>query len=293
MISEYEFIEYTNSLLPIKWILHGEEAGSRTLLPHWHTSLEITYIYVGEIDSFTVNGISYPTSEGSIYIINSAEIHGSISNFCPDLEALTIQIPYEFLSKLIPNFEYKRFVNYASGDNIEVERIRTVLNKFYNILKNEELELLDIRLNRLTYDLIYLLARHWMYSHKSPINSNLNTKKMGQIQSIVSFIQDNYQLELTVELISTNVYLSTNYLNKFFKKHLGISIMKYVQLVRLRKAQKLLLDSERPIHQISELAGFPNEKSFRKIFEEFYGTTPKKYQLELNKKIKMVNKEKG
>lgn len=284
MTFKHEFIEYIHELIPVNWIVHRENHSTNTVLPHWHTSLEISYTYSGRIDNYTINNVTYQPEPGTILLINSAEVHGAVSSYCDDLEALTIQIPYEFLRKLIPDFEYMRFCNLPSGKIAEVNRLREVLSQFYHLVRRESDEFLEIRLMSLTYELIYLIAKDWMNREKMPINSNVYNKNLGQMQPIIFFIQENYHQELSVGTIADNFHMSTNYLSKLFKKSLGLSVMKYVQLVRVTKGQELLLHSEKPIHVISDMVGFPNEKSFRRTFEEVFHQTPKKYQLEYRKK---------
>lgn len=50
----HEMINYTNELVPVKWIIHDIEDMIDAVLPHWHTSIEITFIYQGNVDIFTV-----------------------------------------------------------------------------------------------------------------------------------------------------------------------------------------------------------------------------------------------
>ncbi|MFW3587486.1 helix-turn-helix domain-containing protein [Vagococcus fluvialis] len=280
MILEHEFIEYTHKLLPINWIIHRDDHSTATILPHWHTSFEISYTYSGRIENYTINNITYQTEAGTVLLINSAEVHGAVSSYCVDLEALTIQIPYEIMNKLIPNFEYMRFTNHPHGKIKELNELREVLSRFYHLVRREILPLSEIQLMSITYELIYLIAKDWMHEETTPINSNVYQRNLGQIKPIINYIQTNSADELSVTKIANYFHLSTNSLSKLFKKSLGISVMKYVQLVRIDKGQKLLLNSDKPIHVISDIVGFPNEKSFRRVFEEVYHQTPKKYQLD-------------
>lgn len=285
MSFEHEFIEYGNHRVPLNWLVHSWKESTATVLPHWHTSFEISYTYSGTIENFTINGISYETEPGTILLINSAEIHSAFSTYCSDLEALTIQLPFDFLNQLLPNFDYMRFSNQPLGNQEELNHFRELLSRFYHLVKKEPVPFLEVQLMSLMYEIIYLMTQNWMTEEKMPINSNVYNQKLGQIQMILSFIQKNYSQDLTVEKIATEFHISTNSLSKLFKRNLGLSVMKYVQLVRVNKAQSLLIKSEKTIQVISDLSGFPNEKSFRKAFEDIFKETPKKYQLAYKKMI--------
>ncbi|MGX7024963.1 helix-turn-helix domain-containing protein [Vagococcus hydrophili] len=286
MSFEHEFIHYKNQKVPLNWIVHSWQESTTTVLPHWHASFEISYTYSGMIENFTINSKNHSTEPGTVLLINSAEIHSAHSSYCSDLEALTIQIPFEFLNKLLPDFEYMRFVNEPKENINELNQLREILSKFYHSVKNEPEEFLEVQLMALTYEMIFLMAKYWMIQEKMPINSSVYNKKLGQIQEILSFVQENYAHDLSVDQIATEFHLSTNSLSKLFKRNLGLSVMKYVQLVRVNQAQSLLIQGEKSIQVISDQVGFPNEKSFRKAFEDIFHETPKKYQLSYKKMIK-------
>lgn len=277
---KHELIEYTDHNIPVKWIVHDALNSVGVVPPHWHASVEITYVYSGDVTSFTINNIAHPCGAGSIFIVNSAEIHSSIANHCSELKALTIQFPYYFLNQLIPDFEKKKFINLKVQECRESKELRQTLDEFYQTVISTPNELFAIQINRLIYTIVLLLCQSWLVEEGQLANSNIYIRDLGKIQPILSFIQENYDKALSVEVIANQFHLSPNYLSKFFKKTLGMSVLKYLQLVRVSQAQRLLLFTDKQTHIISEEVGFPNEKSFRKAFETVFETNPKKYQIE-------------
>lgn len=276
---KHELIEYTNPTIPVNWITHDTLNAVGVVPPHWHTSVEITYIYAGEVTSFAINNLAHLCEPGSIFVVNSAEIHSSIANPCPELKALTIQFPYHFLNQLIPDFDKKKFINLADKSSPEAIALRRILDDFYQLAVAEPTDLFVIQINQLIYTIVLLLSQSWVVEKGQLANSNIYNRNLGRIQPILSFIQEHYADPLSIDLIAKQFHLSTNYLSKFFKKTLGMSVLKYLQLVRVSQAQRLLLFTDKPTHIISEDVGFPNEKSFRKAFETVFETTPKKYQI--------------
>lgn len=277
---KHELIEYTNQTIPVNWITHDTLNTVGVVPPHWHTSVEITYIYAGEVTSFTINNMTHHCEPGSIFVVNSAEIHSSIANPCPGLKALTIQFPYHFLNQLIPDFDKKKFINLTDKASPEAIGLKKILDDFYQLAVAEPTDLFVIQINQLVYTIVLLLSQYWLVEKGQLANSNIYNRNLGRIQPILSFIQEHYADALSIDLIAKQFHLSTNYLSKFFKKTLGMSVLKYLQLVRVSQAQRLLLFTDKPTHIISEDVGFPNEKSFRKAFETVFETTPKKYQIE-------------
>ena len=276
----HEMINYTNELVPVKWIIHDIEDMIDAVLPHWHTSIEITFIHQGNVEIFTVNNNACQIQSGNFVVVNSAEIHSAISAKDKHVRGVTILIPYDLFKKYIDEFEFVRFINFPTDENSGVKEIKVLLEKFYRLITQDKKQFLALQLIQTVYELIYLMAKYLIIKEKIKINYNLHNDNLGEVLPIINYIKENYQEPLTVKSIGEKFYLSENTLSKSFKKNIGISVMKYVQLLRVNQAQLLLLDSEKSIATISCLAGFPNEKSFRKIFEEVFHQTPKKYQLD-------------
>lgn len=280
----HEMINYTNELVPVKWIIHDIEDMIDAVLPHWHTSIEITFIYQGNVDIFTVNNNACQIQSGDFVVVNSAEIHSAISAKDKHVRGVTILIPYDLFKKYIDEFEFSRFINFPTDEHSGVKEIKVLLEKFYWLTTQDKKQFLALQLIQIVYELMYLMAKYLIIKEKIKINYNLHNDNLGEVLPIINYIKENYQEPLTVKSIGEKFYLSENALSKSFKKNIGISVMKYVQLLRVNQAQLLLLDSEKSIATISCLAGFPNEKSFRKIFEDVFHQTPKKYQLDHLKK---------
>ena len=280
----HEMINYTNELVPVKWIIHDIEDMIDAVLPHWHASIELTYMHQGEIACFTVNNNACQIKSGEFVVVNSAEIHSAISAKDMHVRGVTLLIPYDLFNKYVDEFEFSRFINFPTDEHSGVKEIKVLLEKFYWLITQDKKQFLALQLIQIVYELMYLMAKYLIIKEKIKINYNLHNDNLGKVLPIINYIKENYQEPLTVKSIGEKFYLSENTLSKSFKKNIGISVMKYVQLLRVNQAQLLLLDSEKSIATISCLAGFPNEKSFRKIFEEVFHQTPKKYQLDHLKK---------
>lgn len=66
-----------------------------------------------------------------------------------------------------------------------------------------------------------------------------------------------------------------------FKDELGITPIAYLSKIRLEKAFKLLIDSNRTISDIASSCGFDSLSGFYKAFEKMYKITPGKLQSDL------------
>ena len=67
-------------------------------------------------------------------------------------------------------------------------------------------------------------------------------------------------------------------LEKRFRKVLGRMILEEIQLVRLDRAQRLLLETNDPISNIAALAGFGTTNYFIRLFQHRVGKSPSDFR---------------
>lgn len=100
----------------------------------------------------------------------------------------------------------------------------------------------------------------------------------NKIQTVVSFIENNLQENLTVELISKNVYISKSVIYKGFHEHFNCTLKEYVNIKRVEKATELLESTELSMEEIALKTGFSSAAYFAKIFKKIKGTSPLKFK---------------
>ncbi|MGY3777061.1 AraC family transcriptional regulator [Isobaculum melis] len=281
---KHEVIQYTNTIVPINWIIHNSSHGGSSVLPHWHQSLEISLTVAGSIPSYKIHAKEYQTHKGSILIINPAEVHSVFPGITTTIDAMTIQVPYALLKKMIPHFEYMRFVTHPNqfvDKQEKVAELQKCLFSFYEAVASQDELYQEMQLLSLTYQLLYLLAKDWMYQVKDSTLAIVQNVGLEKVGDIIAYIQEHYTLELSVQFLAETFHLSTFYLAKLFKKYLGMGVMSYVRLVRVQHGERYLMHTDKPIAVISDLVGFANVKSFRQTFIHLYGVSPKQYQLDV------------
>lgn len=98
------------------------------------------------------------------------------------------------------------------------------------------------------------------------------------ISQVIQIIQDNYQEELTLKSVSSQLYLNAMYLGQLFKKETKMSFSQYLNQFRIEKAKQLLLVPKYNINEISSMIGFNNTTYFSKKFKKTVGMTPKEFR---------------
>ncbi|WP_241161961.1 MULTISPECIES: response regulator [unclassified Enterococcus] len=108
--------------------------------------------------------------------------------------------------------------------------------------------------------------------------SPVKTDNSEILTLICEYIQENCEKELSLQTISEKYYFSYSYLSTLFTEKYGVSFTKYVKKVRIRKAKKLLFETNDSLSEICEKIGFSELGYFSRVFKEETGLTPSQYR---------------
>ena len=102
---------------------------------------------------------------------------------------------------------------------------------------------------------------------------------------IVQYIHVHYAEKLTLDWLSQHFRVSTPYISRSFKKHLGRSFLEYLHALRVESVVSMLLSTNMSLIDIAAEAGFESYRSFSRVFREVHGQSPSDYR----KAYKFVN----
>ena len=105
------------------------------------------------------------------------------------------------------------------------------------------------------------------------------TKKMNwQIfEEVTSYIKQNYK-DISIRKLTDRFSFNEDYFNRLLKSKTGMTFTEYVQTIRLKEAEHLLLNTNFTIDEIVSMVGYQNKGCFYKIFYEKYKITLGKFR---------------
>lgn len=86
-----------------------------------------------------------------------------------------------------------------------------------------------------------------------------------------------YSLNPTLKELSAIYHKNEKYMGRLFKKEMHVSFHEYCLLLKLQKAESLLLGTTDKIIDIALECGFNNISYFNRVFKKQYGLSPSKY----------------
>lgn len=107
-------------------------------------------------------------------------------------------------------------------------------------------------------------------------NSSANIDSI--VHTVKNYIDQNYQMELSLELLANKVHLSGSYLSRLFKNEVGQNLSAYIQNVRIENAKVLLSSTMMRTYEVAEAVGIGDPVYFSKMFKKATGQKPKDYR---------------
>lgn len=246
--------------------------------PHDHPFFELYYLLNGERVYF-MDGKVHTVRKGDMMIIFPHTLHSTASSDNLKFERILINFSQGFieegdfhLAKIlqegtsglmrIPESEQPEIERILSKMLIECEESNPHYTSYVRSLLNELLILLH-RINLLSQPEDTQDYEHPMHH---------------RVSEIAQYINENYAMKITLEQIAKQFYISPSYLSRIFKRLTGFHFREYIQVVRIREAQKRLVNSTDSVQLIAEQTGFEHIAHFNKTFKKLSGTTPLRYR---------------
>jgi AraC-like DNA-binding protein len=135
----------------------------------------------------------------------------------------------------------------------------------------------DLLLKSLLMKLIVIFLKETYYKENGDSEFCINFEshdKSSIVNTVISYITENYMNEISLESISRNMYLSPVYISKVFKEETGDSPINYLIKTRLSKAKEILELGGISIKTAAKTVGYHDAYHFSKLFKKHYGYPP-------------------
>lgn len=247
---------------------------------HYHTSYELYYLFSGERNYF-VKDRAYRIRAGDLILIDSNVVHKSADSGIPDHERVVLYFSPAYFD------EYPQ----EERELLRTPFIRSHAHVPLNLqekLRAEELllsmlrELHDrpigyrVHVRHMAGELLLLAARASGKSELIPRPEP--TPVQLKVSEVVRHINRHFDGPLELDDLARRFYISRSHLSRTFKEVTGFGFAEYVNLTRIREAQRMLLETKHSVTLVSELAGFDNFSHFGKMFKRLSGVSPRTYR---------------
>ncbi|MBQ4630457.1 MAG: helix-turn-helix transcriptional regulator [Clostridia bacterium] len=248
---------------------------------HVHSEFELLKILEGHTE-FYVYDKEHRVECGDIIFVNSRVPHSTAIH--KDSAAFFIQFHTDIqpddnevrMSKYL-----SRFINIANEDAV-VFKAGTELNSAISIcldsIRSEYIQKdnsYDIFIKGYIYTILALLYRNKVIIHPE---SFFESGSVSKILPVLEYIDANYSKQITLPQLSEIINVNEFYFCRLFKRVVNTPVMQYLNFVRVCKAEKLLLSTDKSVSEIAFETGFSSVSYFNRIFKKYKYCTPKMYK---------------
>lgn len=108
---------------------------------------------------------------------------------------------------------------------------------------------------------------------------DFHSPESDMIYQVAHYLELNYNQPFSQFACAQMFYVNKEYLCRKFKNTFHISMVTYLNNLRIHHAKRLLEDSSIKIRQIAHEVGYEDEKYFSRQFKKVTGMTPNEYRL--------------
>ncbi len=102
--------------------------------------------------------------------------------------------------------------------------------------------------------------------------------KQRHVRDIITYMNNNYRLQLTVQEIATQNHISVGRMMVLFSELVGMSPLVYLNRFRVSAACTMLKSTNAPIGEIAYGVGVEDRLYFSRLFKKYKGMSPREYR---------------
>ncbi|MCI8292558.1 MAG: AraC family transcriptional regulator [Hespellia sp.] len=277
-IEQKENAKHGEASFPVQKYITRLSVEYPVVTTHWHEEAELTLITKGAC-SYQVDLTDYEVKEGDLLFIPPLVLHAISCGVSEEVLSETYVFHMNFLGGNSTDVCSTRYLTPIMNQEISMPCLITRKEPVYDLLRNifDQITTLyndaargyELALKSLLLQVIFLLLP---YSEKQTASDvRVSSDKLKQV---LDYIEQNYAETISVAELAKLCYFSEYHFMRFFKKHMSMTCVEYINNLRLEKAVELFEQGNTSILEVSLSVGFHNLSYFHRAFKKKYHMTP-------------------
>ena len=154
----------------------------------------------------------------------------------------------------------------------DASQYSTIISDIYTLASSSDY-IRDMRINGKLNDLLTLLMESsW---HRE---AHTNAPKKMEISQVKSFLDEHYKEKLSLESVASHFFIDKHYLARLFKEQYGVTLVTYLQQVRITHAKRMLRFTDKSVEEIGLECGIGELNYFSRVFKKLEGVSPSEFR---------------
>ena len=241
---------------------------------HFHFTIEFLMIIKGNISVYVENK-QYVPAPYTLVIIPPPNFHSTVANAETDYTRVTVMVSPNDIPLPIRERFYEKV---AKNPLFKGSVITPFIDNLKKLLTAQNNQCFSPLLNGIMTELFYAVAFYETDEDLTGIITNKN------LSNILNYINSNITGQITLDDISTNVFLSKSTISHLFKSKMNISIKQYILQKKMVYASEQIANGI-PANEAAKIIGYDNYSNFFTIYKKIMGKSPSEHKNQVSKKI--------
>lgn len=283
-IEQKENARHGDATFPIRKYMTQLKPDYPVVTTHWHEEAEFTLITEGSA-TYQINLCSYEVQPDDLVFIPPLLLHSvTRREEHPLYQSETYVFHMNFLGGNATDICSTRYLMPLMNEELSVPCLIRPSHPAYVSLRkifaqisslfNDPIEGYELAIKSLLLQVVFLLLQYGTRNEKRTLTA---TTASDKLKTVLDYIHLHYSEPLTVSALAGQCYFSEYYFMRFFKKHMNMTVVEYINNLRLEKAVELFEQGNTSILEVSLATGFHNLSYFHKVFKHKFHMTPKEF----------------
>lgn len=286
-LEQKEDAKHGEAFFPVQKYITKLTADHPVVTTHWHEEAELTLITEGDC-FYQIDLIDYEVKEGDILFIPPLFLHSISRNTSDEVFSETYVFHLNFLGGNSTDICSTRYLAPMLNQEFSIPCLITPAHPAYASLKKMICQITslydnpvigyELALKSLFLQAVFLLLQ---YSEKTG-SPDVGTPS-DKLKNVLDYIELHFAEVISVSELAKICYFSDYHFMRFFKKHMNMTCVEYINNLRLEKSVELFEQGNTSILDVSLSVGFHNLSYFHRAFKRKYHMTPLSFIKELKK----------
>ena len=284
-LEQKEDAKHGEAFFPVQKYVTNLKSDYPVVTTHWHEEAEFTLITAGQAD-YQIDLVDYPVHTGDLLFIPPLVLHSISLNESPKITSETYVFHMNFLGGNSTDICSTRYLTPLMNQEFSMPylikkehpayaSLRKIFNQINSLYRESDAGY-ELALKALFLQTVFLLLQ---YSERNLV-SDTGTSS-DKLKQVLDYIEFHYAEAISVSDLAKLCYFSDYHFMRFFKKHMNMTCVEYINNLRLEKSVELFEQGNSSILEVSLSTGFHNLSYFHKVFKRKYHMTPKAFLKQL------------
>ena len=277
-LEQKEDAKHGESFFPVQKYITRLAEDYPVVTTHWHEEAELTLITKGDC-LYQIDLVDYEVNEGDLVFIPPLMLHSIAQGKSEEIYSETYVFHINFLGGNSTDICSTRYLTPMMNQEYAIPCLITPAHPAYASLRkifNQIGSLYDEALTgyELALKSLFLQAVFLLLQYSTRTTSGDTGTLSDKLKNVLDYIELHYAENISVSDLAKLCYFSDYHFMRFFKKHMNMTCVEYINNLRLEKAVELFEQGNTEILNVSLSVGFHNLSYFYRAFKKKYRMTP-------------------